>query len=156
MRTYAFVTLWHINAPVETVWAAITDMETWPSWWRYVERVETLDRGEDSGLGSLRRITWTSRLTYRLSFEIRTTRLDRPVFLEGTAVGELNGVGRWYLTPDGRTTRVRYEWDVSTTKRWMNWFYPILWPAFQWNHDQVMNEGGRSLARHLGVTLIET
>ena len=31
---------------------------------------------------------------------------------------------------------------------------PLLAPIFEWNHDQVMAEGGRGLARHLGVTLL--
>jgi len=38
-------------------------------------------------------------------------------------------------------------------KRWMNLLAPLLAPVFAWNHDQVMAEGGRGLARHLGVTL---
>ena len=31
---------------------------------------------------------------------------------------------------------------------------PLLAPVFAWNHDQVMAEGGRGLARHLGVALV--
>jgi hypothetical protein len=31
---------------------------------------------------------------------------------------------------------------------------PILAPAFRWNHGQVMAEGGRGLARRLGVSLL--
>jgi hypothetical protein len=43
---------------------------------------------------------------------------------------------------------------VTTGKRWMNALAPLLAPVFAWNHDQVMAEGGRGLARHLGVTLL--
>ena len=28
---------------------------------------------------------------------------------------------------------------------------PLLAPLYEWNHNQVMDEGGRGLARHLGV-----
>jgi hypothetical protein len=36
----------------------------------------------------------------------------------------------------------------------MNAGAPLLAPLFVWNHDQVMAEGGRGLARHLGVPLL--
>ena len=52
------------------------------------------------------------------------------------------------------TTRVRYDWTVFTTKRWMNALAPLLEPAFRWNHHQVMAEGGRGLAKYLGVRLL--
>ena len=75
--------------------------------------------------------------------------------MEGIAEGELDGVGRWYLTPEGDTTRVRYEWTVRTTKVWMNALAPLLAPAFRWNHSQVMAAGAEGLARHLGVKLLD-
>ena len=31
---------------------------------------------------------------------------------------------------------------------------PLLAPLYEWNHNQVMNEGGRGLARRLGVSLL--
>jgi hypothetical protein len=76
--------------------------------------------------------------------------------MEGIASGELNGTGRWHLAAEGATTRVRYEWSVSTGKPWMNVLAPLLAPAFRWNHGRVMAEGGRGLANHLGVKLLST
>jgi hypothetical protein len=78
----------------------------------------------------------------------------RPAFLEGIATGELDGMGRWHLAPEGATTRVRYEWTVAVTKPWMKLLAPVMAPAYRWNHNQVMAEGGRGLARHLGVRLL--
>ncbi|TMG92875.1 MAG: hypothetical protein E6H73_10725 [Betaproteobacteria bacterium] len=66
----------------------------------------------------------------------------------------MSGTGRWQLAPEAETTRVRYDWTVVTTKPWMNVLAPLLQPAFRWNHNQVMSEGGRGLARHLGVNLL--
>src|SRR5207237_3751259 len=87
-------------------------------------------------------------------FARRGTRVERPSSLEGGAEGDLSGTGRWQLTPEAETTRVRYDWTVVTTKPWMNVLAPLLQPAFRWNHNQVMSEGGRGLARHLGVHLL--
>jgi hypothetical protein len=67
--------------------------------------------------------------------------------------GERAGTGRWTLTPDDGGTLVRHNWDVRTTRWWMNLLAPIARPAFNWNHDQLMLDGGQSLARRLGAEL---
>jgi hypothetical protein len=36
----------------------------------------------------------------------------------------------------------------------MNALAPLLRPAFVWNHDWVMRQGGEGLARRLGVPLL--
>ena len=154
VRQYSLVTWWHVQAPIERTWQALVTPEKWPTWWRYVKEVVELDKGDAQGIGAVRRYTWSSRLPYRLSLEMRTTAIARPTFIEGVATGDLNGTGRWQLQELGATTRVRYEWTVRTSKVWMNLLAPILAPVFAWNHDQVMREGGRGLARHLGVPLL--
>ena len=151
MAEYAFVTHWSFEAPIESVWELIANSENWPSWWPGVEKVELLEPGLDGGeVGSLRRLTWKSRLPYKLRFEMRTTRVERPRVLEGRAIGELDGTGRWELRQDGGWTHVRYDWRVATTKPWMNVLAPVARPLFAWNHDVVMGWGGEGLARKLG------
>ena len=53
-------------------------------------------------------------------------------------------------------TAVLYEWEVSTTRAWMNLLSPLMRPAFEWNHDWVMARGGEGLARLLGCKLLAT
>jgi len=154
MSSFSLTTHWHLESAIDRVWEALVASREWPAWWRYVHAVEEIEPGGTDGLGSLRRYTWSSRLPYRLSFLMRTSAVRRPLFLEGTAEGDLDGTGRWYLAAERSTTRVRYEWTVTTTKRWMTVFGPLLAPAFRWNHNQVMAEGGRGLARYLGVRLL--
>ena len=148
MADYSFVTLWRFRSPLEPVWEMIYRSEEWPAWWRGVERVEP---GDAAGLGALQRYTWRSKLPYRLAFEMRLTRVEPLSLIEGEAVGELNGTGRWRLTHDGGVTHVRYDWNVRTTKPWMNLLAPVAKPLFKWNHDIVMNWGADGLARKLGV-----
>ena len=148
---YALTTQWWIECPVEPVWDALTAPETWPRWWRYVDSVVPIQAGDADGIGAVRRYTWSSRLPYRLVFDMETTVLVKRSRIEGVAQGELCGTGRWDIAPDARGTRVRYVWRVATAKRWMNRLAPLLAPVFAWNHDQVMAEGGLGLARHLGV-----
>jgi uncharacterized protein YndB with AHSA1/START domain len=153
LNRYSLLTRWHLEAPIALVWGALVVPEEWPRWWRYVQAVVEVEKGDAQGIGACRRYTWTSRLPYRLSFDMRTTRVQRPTLLEGVASGDLNGTGRWQLAERDGATFVQYEWRVSTAKAWMNVLGPLLAPLFAWNHDQVMREGARGLARHLGVRL---
>ena len=154
VRRYDFLTTWVLEAPRERVWDAIWDSQRWPEWWRGVERVVELEPGDERGLGQRSRLTWRSRLPYEVDFEVRTVRVERPHLLEGEATGELAGLGRWRLFAEDSATAVVYEWRVGTTKRWMNALAPLARPAFAWNHDWVMRNGGRGLAGLLGCRLL--
>ena len=151
MNNYELVSHWHFAAPIDCIWDALYTPEDWPKWWKYVLAVEELAPGDASGVGAVRRYTWGSRLPYRLSFAMRTSIVQAPHVLEGNAQGELNGVGRWTLNQAGATTHVRYDWQVSTSRNWMNVLAPALAPVFRWNHGEVMAEGAQGLARFLGV-----
>jgi uncharacterized protein YndB with AHSA1/START domain len=154
LSEYRFLTTWCLDAPIEPVWEAIHDSERWPEWWRGVEKVVELEPAGEDGTGQLARYTWKSRLPYELEFEMRTTRVERPHALEGRASGELEGSGRWRLFERDGTTAVLYEWDVSTTRRWMNLLAPVARPIFAWNHDYVMRNGAQGLARLLDARLL--
>ena len=155
MSVYEFVTIWRIAAPIASVWNEIYHSELWPTWWPGVESVVELEKGDDLGVGSLRRYTWQSRLPYKLTFEMKTLRAEAPSLLEGVARGELEGRGLWQLSSRGGETIARYDWQVRTTKRWMNLLAPLARPVFSWNHNVVMSWGAQGLAKRLGVRVIE-
>jgi hypothetical protein len=156
MAEYEFVTLWRFKAPQPQVWDLIFHSEHWPEWWPGVERVEKLKAGDANHVGAIHRYTWKSRLPYRLIFEMETTRIEPGSVIEGRAIGELQGLGRWQLANDGEITTVRYDWKVETTKRWMNYLSPIARPIFSWNHNVVMRWGGEGLAKQLGTSYFES
>ncbi|GAB4437878.1 MAG: SRPBCC family protein [Chloroflexi bacterium OHK40] len=151
MAEYAFVTTWRLDAPVEPVWDAIVAAEAWPTWWRAVVRVEVLERGDDRGIGALQRQTWRTALPYGFSFTMRTTRVEPLRLIEGQAVGDLEGLGRWTFLPEGKRTVLRNDWIVRTNKPWMNLLAPLARPAFGWNHTTVMRWGEEGLARLLAA-----
>jgi uncharacterized protein YndB with AHSA1/START domain len=154
MADYAFLTTWLLDSPREPVWEAIYDQERWPEWWRGVEEVEERDGGDGGGVGAVAGMVWKSVLPYRVEFEITTTHVERPHLLQADAIGELSGVGRWRLFERDGVTAVLYEWNVATTKPWMNLLAPFARPIFEWNHDWVMARGGEGIADLLGCKLL--
>lgn len=154
MVQYRFLTTWLLDAPREPVWDAIYDQENWPQWWRGVKEVVELESGDEDGVGSLSRLVWRSRLPYDLVFEARTTRVDKPHLIEADASGELTGKGRWRIYEEGGVTAVTYQWEVGTSRPWMNLLAPLARPVFAWNHDWVMAHGGEGMARLLGCRLL--
>ncbi|HEU0024924.1 MAG TPA: SRPBCC family protein [Thermoleophilaceae bacterium] len=154
MAQYSFLTTWLIEAPRERAWDVIEDTLRWPEWWRGVVRVDELATGAADRVGARFAIEWRSRLPYPLEFEFTVDSVERPVSMAGTAVGELAGRGHWRLFEEGGTTAVVYDWQVATTKRWMNLLAPVARPVFEYNHDVVMGWGGVGLARRLGCRLL--
>ena len=69
--------------------------------------------------------------------------------LVGEATGELEGTGTWTFAANGTGTDVRYDWQVRTTKKWMNFLAPVARPFFDWNHDIVMEWGRKALEKRL-------
>ena len=154
MAEYRFLTTWLVDAPRERVWDVIEDAARWPEWWRGVVRVDELDPGGPGRVGGRFAIEWRSRLPYPLAFEFTVDTVDQPRSMAGTARGELDGHGHWRLFEQDGVTAVVYDWQVATTRRWMNVLAPVARPVFQYNHDVVMGWGGEGLARRLGARLL--
>jgi hypothetical protein len=116
--------------------------------------VSELDAGDPCRVGSRYRIAWRSRVPYELEFDFTVRTVDAPCCMAGHAEGDLDGTGIWRLFEQDSITAVVYEWDVASTKRWMNAMAPLARPVFEYNHDAVMRWGGEGLARRLGARLL--
>ncbi len=153
-REYRFLTTWLLEAEREAVYELIWDSARWPEWWPGVTEAVELGAGGPDGTGRRGRYEWRSKIPYPVRFEVVATRIERPRLLEGEASGALEGTGSWRLFEADGVTAVLYEWNVQTTKPWMNLVGPIAAPVFRWNHDYVMRGGGEGLAKRLGVQLL--
>jgi hypothetical protein len=154
LRQYRFLSTWLLEAPRPAVWEVLQDSLSWPDWWRGVTSVVELDPGDDQAVGARHDITWRSAIPYPVRFEFTTEEVRAPAFMAGSARGELEGTGAWRLFEQEGVTAVTYDWRVGTTKAWMNALAPVARPAFEWNHDWVMRNGGEGLARRLGASLL--
>lgn len=146
---FDLVSHWRVLAPVEQVWAALSEPAGWPTWWPYVQHVQTLRAGDHDGLGSVRRIAWTTRLPYRLVIDVELVESVLHERLRGRSCGQLDGEGLWLLRAEPTHTDITYVWRVRLVSRWMRWMAPLLGSVFRWNHVAVMRAGEAGLRRHL-------
>lgn len=145
-REFRLTSVWRLAAPVDAVWDALNDPESWPLWWPYVRSVRTLRPGRADGVGSVRRMAWATRLPYGFVIEVEAVEVQRHECLRALARGHVCGEGLWSLRAAGpASTDVTYVWRVEVTKPWMRWLAPV----FRWNHREVMRAGGLGLARYL-------
>jgi hypothetical protein len=154
LTRYRFLTTWLLETSRDAAWEVLQEPLSWPEWWRGVVRVSELDGGDGRRVGSRYRIAWRSRIPYELEFDFIVRRVDEPCCMVGEATGELEGAGTWRLFEQQGVTAVVYDWQVRTTRRWMNLLAPVGRPVFEYNHDVVMRWGGEGLARRLGVELL--
>lgn len=155
MAEYRLLTIWRIEAPLEDVYTAIHNSLLWPDWWPSVREVREIADGQADGINSVRRYAWQGQLPYRVVFDVRTTRIDSLVAIEGTARGDLEGGGRWNFSRQGAISVVHYEWHVRSKRWWMNLVAPLARSIFIRNHAQIMEQGGKALARRLKAPLGE-
>ncbi len=149
MAVYRFETVWMFDNRIEPVWDAIRQTGNWPEWWRGVISVSELRTGDKDGVGAIYHTIWKSRLPYRLEFDSEVLRVVQYREIEVRAFGELEGSGLWQFETKGREVIVRYDWRVSTKKRWMNVIAPVARPLFKWNHDVIMAWGEAGLRSHI-------
>jgi len=153
-RRLDLISHWHIAAPVELVWAALTDAEGWPRWWPNVRSVRTLRQGGTGTLGGLRRIEWATRLpAWRLVIDVQAVESLRPERLRCRSWHPLRGNGIWLLRAEDGYTDVTCVWRIEYGPGWRAWLAPLLAPLLRWNHDGVMRAGGIGLARHLALAV---
>ena len=154
---YHFISSYRLSGDRRAVWEALLDVESWPSWWRWLRRIEQVAAAtSDDGVGSAYRNFMTSPLGTRFSYTTTITAVDLHRRIDIASSGDLRGRGRFSLVdaPDGAID-VTYTWLVETTKWWMSALAVVGRPAFGWNHDRLMDDFGHGLASAAGAKLID-
>ena len=154
VAAYRFLTTWLLDAPLEPIWKEIEDAERWPEWWRGVLRADKVRAGDEDGVGMIVDTVWRSAVPYAVRFRGEVVRNEPPHEIALNATGELNGTGTWRFFTTEELTAVTYDWDVRTSRAWMNAAAPVARPVFAWNHHVIMRWGGEGLARRLGAELV--
>lgn len=149
INQYRFDRAWGIDAPVEKVWAVVTDFARWPEWWQDLESIVPLTPQLPLGKDSRIRSAWQGPLPYRLTFDAEITRF-RPYFYIGFRVsGDLEGFGNVWFSSSENTTHTRFLWQVSPTPVWIRMSAPFAHFIFKENHDRVMDRAFRGMEKLL-------
>jgi hypothetical protein len=125
------------------VYAALADVESYPSWWRQVRAARWID--DRSG-----EITCRSLLPYDLTFVVARDRED-PVerVLRGQLTGDLNGTSQWTISAEGDSSVAVFEEDVTVGRAMLRAAGVVARPALTFNHGLMMRAGEAGLRRHL-------
>jgi uncharacterized protein YndB with AHSA1/START domain len=160
------ITDWSLNAPRDKVWPVLIAAEQWPSWWRALKRVELVADGDESGVGAVRRMTWSTlpwstlplpsrrleqALPLSLTLDMHITRVEPMRRIEGEARGAVSGRARWDIWPDGQRTRVRYDWIAEVMEPRLRQLAPLLRQVFVWQHNKIMASGFKGLVAALAA-----
>jgi hypothetical protein len=148
---YHLASRWRFAAPVGAVWSELSRPELWPTWWKGVLAVRLLEHGDGSGMGAYRRITWGRALASRLTFNLRTVKIEPRALIESVADGQLTGVGRWQLIRAGAGTEVQHDWIVNVNLPGIPVIAGLAGLLFKWNYRLHMEAGRRGLENRVGV-----
>jgi uncharacterized protein YndB with AHSA1/START domain len=119
---------WALQAPLEQVWAVLSDLPNWPRWWPSVQTLQLVKPGRADGAEAL----------YRLNgHELRVCEVRPPDKLECHTNSVLARWGLWH--EEGNTFVHLSVWGYNQEARFA----------------QAMSAGARGLAEHLGVKLVE-
>jgi len=151
MTDYSFQTVWWAPTGVDRIWEVLADYAAWPTWWRGIQNVEVLRPGDESGVGTILRQWWRSRLPYTLVFDLEMLRIDSGKLLDGRARGDLEGACRWTFTPVDGGTEIRFDVNVRTGRWWMNLPIPFAPRVVRASFETIMGWGREGLAQTLGV-----
>jgi uncharacterized protein YndB with AHSA1/START domain len=114
-----------INAPLQRVWDAHTDVESWDQWQDAILTIERLDPGALSASSQFR---WTTPVpesqfapadTLTITSSVKQLDPGKCVIWEGPAIGQAitidKGVHLWTFTESGGATHVHTEesWDAA-------------------------------------------
>ena len=152
-REYEFVDEWDVDAPRESVFAAIADARSYPTWWKPVYL--SVESSGEPEVGSESRQHFKGRLPYHLRTRSVITQLDAPYQIGAEVDGDLRGTGLWTLTvnEDG-STHVRFDWRVHADRLLLRLLTPVLRRALRWNHAWAIaraREGLEPYARAVAV-----
>jgi hypothetical protein len=151
MAEYRLLTVWWTAAVTDRVWEALASYATWPTWWRGIRSVEVLRRGDESGVGTVLRQRWRSRVPYTLVFDLEMLRIEGGKLLDGRASGDLVGTCKWTLATVNGGTELRFNVDVRTGQWWMNLPIPFAPRVVRASFETIMSWGREGLARTLGA-----
>lgn len=169
-RPLDLVSHWHIPAPADQVWAALTNPAGWPAWWPAVRAAQALRPRQAAGATARWHLAWAAGGPFRGTLALETLEalpLERWRLMSGArpaaqagAIGPAHGASPasrpclhgeciWLLQTEDGHTQVTQVWRLRAPPGPRGWLRPLATPLLRWLHGRVMRQGAVGLARHL-------
>lgn len=143
LHEYRFRSVWRLPAPPEAVYAVLTDVGGYGSWWPQVRAVSKID-------DECAEFVCRSVLPYDLVFRARQhTRDEQAGVLRARLTGDLDGFCGWTLTAKDTGTSLLFQQVVQVTKPLLRAIAPLARPVLRGNHAVMMRSGRIGLTRYL-------
>src|SRR5712692_3267324 len=149
-NSYHLVSHWRVEGTVNEVSDILEDAAALSEWWGSVySDVAVLEVGNPDGTGKVFRLLGRGWLPYSLHLTFRQIDRRYPTGFTVAVSGDLNGVGVWSFSQDGRSVDIAFDWTVAADKAILRWFSPLFKPVFASNHRWTMRRGEESLRLEL-------
>ena len=128
---------WHFAVDPPTLWSAMTDVESYRSWWPWLARLDAggFDVGE----------RWSCTVQPPLPYTLRfTIRLDDVVVgrrAAATIAGDIAGTAEVTVEPDGDGSAVRLVSALAPANPFLRGVARFARPVVKLGHDWVLDTG---------------
>jgi hypothetical protein len=147
---YHFMTRWRVPSTLEEVYAVLINGPDLARWWPSVYlKVQQLEPGDGTGLGTVIDLHTKGWLPYTLRWQFRVTETDAPNGFTLEAWGDFVGHGIWSFEQDGDWVNITYDWQIRAEKPMLKTLSGLLKPVFAANHRWAMQKGEESLLLEL-------
>lgn len=131
----------------EEMWDAIEHSERFEGWWGWLREF----RLEGGGLqrGAVLRGLVSPPVPYQMRVHVVIDEANRPLAIDATVHGDLEGVARLRLRPEETGSRVEAAWTVEMMQRPMRLAARFAHPLLRWGHDRVVESTVAGFRRHV-------
>ncbi|MGE0057499.1 MAG: polyketide cyclase [Dehalococcoidia bacterium] len=143
---YHLVSQWRVLGTVEECYDIISAAEDTPRWWPAAfSEVLTIEKGDETGLGTIVRMKTQGYLPYTLNWHLRVTDVIPNTSISFKVWGDFEGEGQWTFTQNDAWCDIGYDWRITVKKGIVRYLSFLGRPVFVSNHRWAMARGEESL-----------
>jgi hypothetical protein len=140
-RTFEF------SVPVEQLWATMSQVESYPSWWSWLHEFSVDGVGLESG-STLHGVV-VPPLPYRMRLDVVLHESVPHRFISAFVHGDLEGTAHLDFETDRSATLVHAVWNIEMMQRPMRLAARVGYPLLQWGHDRLVDATVDGFRSHL-------
>jgi hypothetical protein len=143
---YHLESTWRVLGTVEECYDIIAAADRTPEWWPAAfSEVLTIEKGDETGLGSIVRMKTQGYLPYTLNWHLRVTDVVPNSRIGFKVWGDFEGEGEWTFAQNDAWCDVGFDWTITVKKGIVRYLSFLGRPVFISNHRWAMARGEESL-----------